>query len=134
MSVYITLSANPTKRSKTLKLFVGNSYCHRIFWVSLTFLWGWRLKEWWWFLMQLVVIISPKIFHLLRKHFLPASRIFKSIFRQLSHNCSAVIPKHIHVYFKVSGYQRDNHNVTLVYWKGKLSQLSFLCKNTDSKL
>ena len=36
------LSANPTIWSDTLKLFVGKS--HRIVWVRLTILWGWRLK------------------------------------------------------------------------------------------
>ena len=37
-----TLSTNPTKWSNTLKQFV--SCCRWIVWVSLTILWGWRLK------------------------------------------------------------------------------------------
>ena len=37
-----SLSANPTKRSNTLKQFVGNS--RQIVWVCLTILCGWRLK------------------------------------------------------------------------------------------
>ena len=36
------LSINPTKWSNSLKQFVD--CCRRIVWVSLTILWGWRLK------------------------------------------------------------------------------------------
>ena len=36
------LSANPTKRSNTLKQFVD--CCRRIVWVCLTILWGWHLR------------------------------------------------------------------------------------------
>ena len=37
------LSANPAKRSNTLKQLVGKS--QQIVWVCLTILWGWRLKD-----------------------------------------------------------------------------------------
>ena len=42
LTYVISLSANPTKWSKTLKEFVGNS--RRIVWVCLTILWDWRLR------------------------------------------------------------------------------------------
>ena len=67
-----------------------------------------------------------KIFHLFLKHFHRFSRVSINIAGQFSNSCSTIFLKHIHFSFKVLRNLRSNHNLTLICWKGLLSQHTLL--------
>lgn len=64
------------------------------------------------------VIISPKIFHLLLKHFQPVWYVFYKYHLRVV----AIFAKYIHFSFRVSRNFLGNHNLTLVCWKQTVSQ------------
>ena len=60
----ITLSANFTKWSNTLKQFADEfANCWRIDWVCLTILWHWRLKGYTWTILSVVTFHQQNIAH-----------------------------------------------------------------------